>query len=176
MVAGTGGVSMTTLILAKAAGLTVIVTSSSDDKLKVAREKYGADHTINYKKTPSWGAEAIKLNNGQGVDMVIENGGSGTIKESLEAIKMGGKIAVIGFLSTADQKDMPDVAALALSKGAIVRGITVGSKALLEELVQFVASRKLAPPIDKVFKFDQAIDAYHYLSKGGHIGKVCIEM
>lgn len=166
---------MTTLILAKAAGCTVIVTSSSDEKLKKAIE-YGADHTINYKKTPSWGAEAVRLNNGTGVDMVIENGGSGTIKESLETIKMGGKIAVIGFLSTAEQKDMPDVAALALGKGAIVRGITVGSKALLEELVQFVASRKLSPPVDKVFKFDDAIDAYRYLAKGGHIGKVCIEM
>ena len=167
---------MTVLLLAKAAGCTVIVTSSSDDKLKIARDTYGADHTINYKRTPSWGKEAVRLNNGQGVDFVVENGGSGTIKESFEAIKMGGKITVIGFLSAAEQKDMPDVATLALGKGAVVRGITVGSKAMLEELLQFVASRKLAPPVDKVFKFDQALEAYHYLSKGGHIGKICIEM
>jgi NADPH:quinone reductase-like Zn-dependent oxidoreductase len=51
---GTGGVSMTGLMLAKAAGAITIITSSSDDKLKMAKSKYGVDHTINYKTTPEW--------------------------------------------------------------------------------------------------------------------------
>jgi NADPH:quinone reductase-like Zn-dependent oxidoreductase len=167
---------MTILLLAKAAGCTVIVTSSSDEKLKTVKEKYGADYTINYKKIPAWGKEAVRLNNGQGVDFVVENGGSGTISESFEALAMGGKITIIGFLAVADQKDMPDIAMQALNKGAVVRGITVGPKSMLEDLVRFVVSRRLSPPIDKVFAFDDALEAYKYMAKSGHIGKICIEM
>ena len=57
---GTGGVSMTGLMLAKAAGAITIITSSSDDKLKMAKDKYGVDYTINYKETPDWDQEAFE--------------------------------------------------------------------------------------------------------------------
>ena len=177
IIQGTGGVSMTTLLLAKAAGCTIIVTSSSDDKLERVRQMYGDDIlTINYKKTSAWGKEAVKLNNGKGVDLVIENGGSGLIAESFEALAMGGTIAVIGFLSVAQQAEMPDVAMMALGKGAVVRGITVGPKSMLEDLVLFVTSKRLHPAIDKVFKFEEAMDAYKYMATSNHIGKICIEM
>jgi NADPH:quinone reductase-like Zn-dependent oxidoreductase len=172
---GTGGVSMTVLILAKAFGCTVIVTSSSDDKLKLVKERYGADLCINYKTHSKWGEEARRLTGGVGVDVVIENGGAGTIEQSFEAIKMGGLITVIGFLADPEGKHA-DVAGLALSKGAIVRGITVGSKQYLEELVRFVCARELKIPVDKVFEFEYALEAYKYLQGGSHVGKVCIEV
>ncbi|KAF2019569.1 putative zinc-type alcohol dehydrogenase-like protein [Aaosphaeria arxii CBS 175.79] len=175
---GTGGVSITGLILAKAAGATTIITSSSDEKLELVQKKYGADYTINYKKTPDWASEANKITGGHGVDYIFENGGSGTIKQSIDCIAMGGIISVIGFLSAAKQEDMPDVAGLALSKGAVVRGITVGSKQLLEELVRFVHRKKLSPPVEKEFQFgnDGVQAAFDYLASGNHIGKVCIVM
>ena len=163
-------------MLAKAVGAITIVTSSSDDKLKLVKEQYGADYTINYKKTPNWAAEANKITNGRGVNHIFENGGSGTIKQSIECIAMGGVISVIGFRSAAKQEDMPDVAGLALSKGCVVRGITVGSKQLLDDLVQLVVQKQLKPPVEKTFGFgpDQVQAAYDYLASGGHIGKVCI--
>ncbi|KAF7193666.1 Zinc-type alcohol dehydrogenase-like protein, partial [Pseudocercospora fuligena] len=175
---GTGGVSMTGLMLAKAAGAKTIITSSSDEKLKFAREKYGADFTINYKKTPKWGEAALELTNGQGVDYVFENGGAGTIAESIKCVARGGQIAVIGFLAQIDQKDMPDVAALVLDKGCIVRGINVGAKQLTEDMVQLVCSKDLAMPIDKTYKFElQEIKAaYKELSKAGHVGKIAIHI
>lgn len=142
------------------------------------QKKYGADHVINYKTTPNWAAEANKLTAGEGVDYIIENGGSGTIKQSIECIKMGGSIAVIGFLAAAKQEDMPDVAGLALSKGCIVRGITVGSKQLLEELVQFVVNKGLEPPVEKTFGFapEDVVAAYGYMQGGSHVGKICISI
>ncbi|KFY09444.1 hypothetical protein V491_08171 [Pseudogymnoascus sp. VKM F-3775] len=175
---GTGGVSITGLLLAKAAGASTIITSSSDDKLTFVQKKYGADHIINYKTTPNWAAAANKLTGGEGVDYIFENGGSGTIKQSIDCIKMGGSIAVIGFLSAAKQEDMPDVAGLALSKGCIVRGITVGSKQLLEELVRFVVNKALQPPVEKTFGFtmEEVIAAYDYMQGGSHIGKICISI
>ncbi|RDW57284.1 hypothetical protein BP5796_12734 [Coleophoma crateriformis] len=175
---GTGGISATGLLLAKAAGARTIITSSSDDKLALVQEKYGADHVINYKTTPDWAAEAMCLTGGEGVDYILENGGSGTIKQSIDCIKMGGSIAVIGFLSAAKQEDMPDVAGLALAKGCIVRGITVGSKQLLEELVRFVVNRELQPPVENTFGFDaEGIRAaFDHIQSGGHIGKICISV
>lgn len=175
---GTGGVSITGAILAKAAGAMVIITSSSDEKLAVAKTKYGADYGINYKKTTDWAAEALKLTDGRGVDYILENGGSGTIAQSIKAIAYGGVINIIGFLSQASQEEMPNVPALALSKGAVVRGIMCGSKQLLDEAVRFVAQRQLELPVDKEFPFtpEGVHDAYQYLASGQHIGKVCITL
>ncbi|RAH47209.1 zinc-dependent alcohol dehydrogenase family protein [Aspergillus brunneoviolaceus CBS 621.78] len=175
---GTGGVSITGVILAKAAGATTIITSSSDEKLEMVKSKFGADHGINYKTHPEWSQEVLRLTNGKGVDYILENGGSGTIAESLNAVKMGGNISVIGFLSQAKQSEMPDVASLALAKGAVVRGITVGSTQLLEEVVRFVAQKGLRLPVEKEFRFTQeeVVKAYEYMASGSHIGKVCIKL
>lgn len=173
---GTGGVSMTGLMLAKAAGAVTIITSSSDHKLKMAKEKYGVDHTINYKKTPDWDQEALKITDGRGVDFIIENGGSGTIAKSIECIARGGIIAVVGFLDMA--KEMPDVASLVLGKGCVVRGINVGAKQLTDDMVAFVCGRNLEMPVEKTFGFshEQVIEAYKYLEGATHVGKIAIEV
>lgn len=75
---GAGGLSIFALQFAKAAGATVIATSSSDDKL--ARMKaLGADHLINYKSEPAWGRAATELTGGRGIDAVLDVGGAGTL-------------------------------------------------------------------------------------------------
>ncbi|KAK7407823.1 hypothetical protein QQX98_009994 [Neonectria punicea] len=176
--AGTGGVSITGLILARAAGATTIMTSSSDTKLQHVREKYGVDHVINYKTTPSWGAEVQRLTHGLGADHVFESGGAGTIAQSMEAVAQGGIISVIGFLESCPQADMPNVAALVMNKGAVVRGIRVGPKQQLEDLVRFVAARNLELPVGKTFGFshDQVIAAFEFLTSGQHVRKVYINV
>ena len=142
------------------------------------KKKYGVDHIINYKTHPKWAEEVQKITQGNGVDYIFDNGGSGTIKQSVEAIAFGGVISVIGFLSAAKQEDMPDVAGLALSKGCVVRGIIVGSKQLLEECVRFVGSHNLDIPVEKTFSFTEegVKAAYKYLSEGQHTGKICIDI
>ncbi|KAH6625537.1 hypothetical protein C7974DRAFT_312162 [Boeremia exigua] len=173
---GTGGVSITGLILAKAAGATTIITSSSDDKLAQVQKNYGVDYTINYKTTPDWSKEVLKITKGHGADFILENGGAGTIAQSINAVAYGGNIAVIGFLASCTQERMPDVAALALGKGAVVRGIMVGSKQQLEDVARFVTSKNLNMPVERVFGFsrEEVISAFEYLVSGQHIGKVCI--
>lgn len=175
---GTGGVSITALIFAKAAGAKTIITSSSDEKLELVKSKYGPDHTINYKKTPDWAAKAMELTKGRGVDHILENGGSGTIKQSIEAITPGGVISCIGFLGVADQSNMPDVALLALGKGCVVRGINIGPKSMLEDLVRFVDNAKLRMPIEHEFDFtrDGVLAAYKHLESAQHVGKVAIRV
>ena len=98
LVQGTGGVSIFGLQLAVASGATVIATSSSDKKLEIAK-KLGAKHLINYKTTPDWEEEVLKITNGRGVDRVLEVGGPGTLLKSLKATRYGGNVAVIGFVA-----------------------------------------------------------------------------
>ena len=148
----------------------------SDEKLKMAREKYGAEHCINYKTTTDWVEAANHLTHGKGVDIVIENGGSGTIAQSIECVARGGIVAVVGFLAPA--KEMPDVASMVLGKGCIVRGINVGAKQLTEEMVQFVCGKNLHMPVEKTFSFtrEEVLAAFKYLESGGHVGKIAVEV
>lgn len=173
---GTGGVSITALILAKAAGATTIITSSSDEKLKFVKEKYGVDHAINYKTHPDWEKEVLKVTKNEGVDHIIENGGSSTILKSLASVKIGGQIALIGFLGQAAQT--PDVLGLVLQKAVILRGINVGSKQLSEQLVRFVHAKKLPMAIEKVFGFseEEVQAAYMAIQSQTLVGKIAIRV
>ena len=108
LVQGTGGVSIFGLQLAVASGATVIATSSSDEKLKTAKE-LGAKYLINYKTTPDWDQEVLKLTGGRGVDHIIEVGGPGTIMKSMNAIRYGGSVHVIGFVAGVSFRISPTV-------------------------------------------------------------------
>jgi NADPH:quinone reductase-like Zn-dependent oxidoreductase len=175
---GTGGVSICGLLLARAAGCTTIITSSSDEKLKEVKEKYGVDYTINYKTTPNWDEEVLKVTNGRGVDVTLETGGAATIEKSINAIKSGGLIALIGFLGAGENPANPDVTLLTLKKGCILRGILVGPREQTEQLMTLVDQRKLKPPVTKVFNFDleSVKKAYQYIQSQKHIGKICIKI
>src|SRR5262249_33665025 len=94
---GTGGGAGVALQVGVALGGTVIVTSSSDDKLARARE-LGAAHTVNYKATPDWEKEVWRVTGKRGVDHVIEVGGPGTLEKSLQCVAAGGQVALIGVL------------------------------------------------------------------------------
>lgn len=170
---------MTGLALAKAAGAVTIITSSSDAKLQVAKDKYGADYGINYKTHPDWEKEVLKLTRGHGADYILENGGAATIRQSIECVALGGSIAVIGFLSneSRSKEETPDIIVPLIGKMASLRGISVGSRQMMDDLVTFVANKNLAMPVDKVFDFtpEGVVRAFECLEKGEMIGKVCIK-
>ncbi|KIX94911.1 uncharacterized protein Z520_09221 [Fonsecaea multimorphosa CBS 102226] len=175
---GTGGVSIVAVILAKAAGATTIITSSSDEKLGQVKLQYGVDHTINYKTYPKWAEEVMKITGGRGVDQVIEVGGVGTIEQSIASVANGGTISVIGFLASLPDDKMPNVTLQTLLKGANLRGVLGGSKQQLEEAVRFIAARNLPMPVTKTFPFTKEgiLSAFQYVASGQHMGKVCISL
>ena len=169
---GTGGVSILGLQLAKAMGLRVIITSSSDAKLERAKA-LGADHGINYKTTPEWQQAALDLTAGRGVDCVVEVGGAGTIARSFGALRVGGKIGLIGNLSGPPTELNPG---LILAKRANTQGISVGSTAMFNAMNRAIAANAIRPVIDKVFDFDDTQDAYRYMASGAHFGKIIIRI
>lgn len=169
---GTGGVSIWGLQLAKAAGLRTLITSSSDAKLERARA-LGADVTINYATMPDWHEEVLRATGGEGVEVVIEVGGAGTLKKSLQATRMGGTVAIVGGVSGWGSELDP----FQMIRGAKhLSGIYVGSLTMLEDLARFVALHRIKPVVDRVFPFAQARAAYEYLDSGSHFGKVVIAL
>jgi NADPH:quinone reductase-like Zn-dependent oxidoreductase len=169
---GTGGVSIFALQFSRAAGARVIVTSSSDEKLDRAR-KLGATDAINYKRTPNWPAEVMKLTDGRGADHVIEVGGAGTLAKSFQSLAFGGKVALIGVLSGPQGDTSPHPL---MMKGASMHGIFVGSRALFETMKTAIIVNRIKPVVDKIFAFNDALDAYKLLAAGGHFGKVVIKI
>jgi NADPH:quinone reductase-like Zn-dependent oxidoreductase len=168
---GTGGVSIFALQFAKAAGLRTILISSSDEKLARAK-KLGADETINYKKNPKWEEEARQLTNGEGVDQVIEVGGSGTMPRSLRAVRMAGVISVIGALSGGE----PTVSPVPILMNTIrVQGNYVGSRAMFERMNRAIEVHSIKPVIDKIFKWTEIREALHYMESQQHFGKICLK-
>jgi NADPH:quinone reductase-like Zn-dependent oxidoreductase len=170
LVQGTGGVSIFALQFAKALGANVIATSSSDDKLARAKT-LGADHLINYKTNPEWGKEALKLTGGRGVDVVVEVGGDNTLSKSLEAVRVGGSIVVIGVLGGFTNNIF--IPAL-FSKNAKMVGISVGSREQFDDMVKHMAAWKMHPVVDKVFPVSEVQDALKLMQAGGHFGKICL--
>ncbi|CEJ56881.1 Putative Zinc-binding oxidoreductase [Penicillium brasilianum] len=176
LVQGTGGVSIFGLQFAKAAGATVIATTSSAKKAERLK-KLGADHIINYKTDPNWGETARKLTPGEaGVDHIIEVGGTGTLEQSFKCIKFEGVISVIGFLGGVDPKGQPSILDT-LSSICTVRGVYVGSKAMMRDMVRAIEANDIHPVVDeKVFSLDQTRDAYDYMWAQKHFGKVAVKI
>ncbi len=172
LIQGTGGVSIFALQFAKISGAITIVTSSSDEKLEKAK-KLGADHTINYKKTPDWEIKAREYTNNLGVDHIIEVGGSQTLGKSFKAAKLNGRISVIGILSGTES----GISLLPiLMKNLSVQGIYVGSRDMFEAMNKAISANNLKPVIDKVYPFAQAKEAFQYLESAQHFGKVVIRI
>jgi NADPH:quinone reductase-like Zn-dependent oxidoreductase len=167
---GTGGVAIAGLQFANAVGARVIVTSSSDEKIKRACI-LGASDGVNYKRFPDWEKEVLRLTGGRGADHIIENGGAGSLNRSFEATAFGGKVALIGFLAGREGDINPAI--LMMKSGAMV-GIGVGSRAMFEDMNRAIEVNKIKPVVDKVFPFDQAADAYRCQASGDFIGKVVI--
>jgi NADPH:quinone reductase-like Zn-dependent oxidoreductase len=172
LVQGTGGVSTFALQIAHAAGAKVIVTSSSDDKLKRARE-LGADFTINYQTTPKWGAKVLELTDKHGADVIVEVGGKGTIAQSAECLADLGTIAVIGGV-TGYGGEFPAVTLVAKTARAV--GIAVGSRAELRNLEAFMQKHRIKPVIDHVYPLSQLETALTQLRTGRFMGKIVVTL
>ncbi len=171
LVQGTGGVSIFALQLALSSGARVIVTSGDNAKLEKAL-KLGASEGINYKENPDWDKRVLELTGMSGVDHIIEVGGAGTLAKSLNAVRIGGIISVIGILGgTATQVDLLRI----LMKCVRMQGIFVGHRQCFEAMNRAIAFHKIKPVIGRTFKFDESRDAFAYLQSARHFGKIVIQ-
>jgi NADPH:quinone reductase-like Zn-dependent oxidoreductase len=170
LVQGSGGVSVFALQLAKAAGATVIATSSSAEK-RARLEELGAAHTIDYRAEPNWGDAVREYTGGRGVDVAVEVGGAGTFDQTVKALRYGGTMSLIGVL--AGTKGTIDTYAV-LHKNIRVHGVYVGSVAMFERLVAAMVANKIEPVMEDLYLFLETQAAYAHLESGEHFGKIVI--
>jgi NADPH:quinone reductase-like Zn-dependent oxidoreductase len=170
---GSGGVSVFAIQLAKVLGATVIATTSSDRKGQTLKG-LGADVVVNYAKIEQWGRHVkTALTGGIGVDCVVDVAGPATVNQSLDAVRWGGNVVLIGFLSNKG----PAIDYFHLKgAGAAIRSIGVGDRTMLDDLVRAVAAARVKPVIDRLFAFSDAKEAFRYLASGSHIGKVVVRL
>ncbi|RJP34592.1 MAG: NAD(P)-dependent alcohol dehydrogenase [Phycisphaerales bacterium] len=169
---GTGGVSIFVVQIGKALDAKVIITSSSDDKLRRAAE-LGAAHTINYEATPAWEERVEELTDGLGVDLTVETGGARTLQQSMAATRAGGRIAMLGALTGLEGE--LNVAPV-LMKRLRICGIYVDSRAAFEAMNVFLAEQRIMPVIDRVFPFEALPEALRLLESGAHFGKIVVTL
>jgi NADPH:quinone reductase-like Zn-dependent oxidoreductase len=172
LVQGTGGVSIFAVQFGRLLGASIIVTSSSEEKLERA-QRLGASGLINYKKIPEWDEKVLELTGGIGVDHVVEVGGAGTLNKSMRCTRVGGRISLIGILSGASAEMLVP---LALVKQLRLQGIYVGSREMFEAMNRAISLHRLRPVVDRVFPFEEAREALRYMESGAHFGKIAIRL
>ena len=168
---GSGGVSIFALQFAKSAGYKVVAISRSLQHLNQLKE-LGLDEGIESSSNPKWGDTIRKSSFGE-VDHAIELGGASTLPQTIKATRVGGEISLIGVLGGNDSEFNP---LPIIMKSIKLQGIFVGSIAMFNRMNSSIEQNKIKPVIDKVFKFENSLDAFAHMTKGNHFGKICISM
>ena len=166
-----GGVATAALSISRLTGAHTIVTSSSDEKLAVAREM-GADVTLNHREVDV-AREIRKLTNKRGVDVVVENPGEATWDQSLKSLSKSGRLVTCG--ATTGPKVVTDVRRLFWNQYTIM-GSTMGNAAEYRRIVGLLAQGKLRPRIDREFPFEQATEAFGRMAESEQMGKIVVRM
>jgi NADPH:quinone reductase-like Zn-dependent oxidoreductase len=172
---GTGGVSLFAIQLALAVGATVIATTSSAEKEARLRE-LGVQHVVNYQTDVNWGETAKRFSpDGLGAHHVIEVTGDLGLPQSLKAVRVEGTISVVGFLGGAAT---PVVGTEEIMQACcLIRGVHVGLREQLVELMEFMGENRVRPIISKpVFEFSDARGAYEQLKKQSCWGKIAVKI
>lgn len=172
LVQGTGGVSVFALQFAAASGARVIVTSSSDDKLRRAKS-LGAADGINYRTTPNWADRVIELTGGHGADLVVDVGGKDTLAQSVASLAYAGTLSIVGGL-TGYGGDIPSLGLL--MKTARAQGVFVGSRADYLKMTEFITRHRLRPVVDREFPFEQYPQALQLMQSGDFVGKIVLRL
>jgi NADPH:quinone reductase-like Zn-dependent oxidoreductase len=168
---GTGGVSVFAIQIAKLFGARVIATSGSEEKVNKLGE-LGADEVINYRTREDWDAAVNELTGKVGVDHVVEVGGGGTLARSINAVRIGGHIALIGALERAGEFSYVPI----FMKLIRMQGIFVGSRQMFEDLNRAITVNRMKPVIDRTFEFGEVRDALRYMQSGRHFGKIVVRV
>ena len=166
-----GGVAQSCLQIAKRLGATVIVTSSSDDKLERARA-LGADHLLNHAREDV--PKAVRtLTGGRNADVVVDNVGEATWQKSLRALGRGGRLVTCG--GTTGPMVTTDVRKLFWYQWDIL-GSTMGGDGEYQEVARHAFEGRFWPVVDSVVPLSEGREAFRRMADGAQFGKLVIEV
>lgn len=171
LVQGTGGVAIFAVQIAAAIGAEVIVTSSDAGKLERAKA-LGATHGIDRSQTPDWDVAVRDLTGGRGADHVLDLVGGDNLARSIKAAAQGGHISLIGVID-GFSATLPLFEAI--QRQATLKGVMVGHRRSLEDLVRAIDHIGLKPEIDSSFAFADVPAALERLKQGA-FGKIVVRV
>jgi NADPH:quinone reductase-like Zn-dependent oxidoreductase len=171
LIQGTGGVAIFALQLARLHGARVLGISGSNEKLQRAFA-LGLDAGLNYRDNPDWEHWVMEQTGGEGVDLVVEVGGAGTLARSIRALRVGGVIAQVGVLSNSPD---PFPIASILHKQARIQGIYVGSRKDFQDLNKAITLGVLRPVVEN-FHWSHARTALMRMEEASHFGKLVLSV
>ncbi len=176
---GTSGIGVTAIQLAKALGATVIATAGSDEKC-AACLALGADHAINH-KTQDFAAEAMKLTEGLGVDVVLDMVAGAYVAREIGCLAEDGRLVIIAVQGGVKAEFN---AGLVLRRRLVITGSTLRPRpvafktaiaaALRERVWPMLAQGKVKPVIHGVFEAAHAARAHALMESNQHIGKIVL--
>jgi NADPH2:quinone reductase len=176
--AGAGGVGVAAIQLAKRAGARVFSTASSDEKLDRLKE-LGLDEGINYTNR-DFVAEARRLTDGRGVDVVVDSVGGTTLQGSIHALAYRGRCVTVGDASRVRAERL-DISSMRPSNQTL-SGYFMGAELLLSRRVHHliaghldaIAHGELRVVIDRSFPLSDAASAHAYIESRRSIGRVLL--
>ncbi len=165
------GVSVYAVQLGKIFGAKVIVTTSSDEKAEKARN-LGADHIINYREENV--VETVRqLTNQRGVDIIIDHVGAATFNDSLQALRMGGKLISAGV--TTGKKIEFDISFLYRNE-LIIEGSYIYTVSEFYQVLKMAKAQRLKPVISQIFPLSKAAEAQSMMEEGRQFGKLILSV
>ncbi len=168
---GTGGVSVFAAQFAKMFGARVVATSGSGEKVERLKSM-GFEEVVNYRERDDWDKAVLEIVGMPGVDHVVEVGGAGTLAKSINAVRIGGHVAMIGALTGAAGFNPTTV----FMKSIRLQGIFTGSRTMFEDMNKAITVNRLKPVIARVFEFDQAREALRHMESASHFGKIVVRI
>jgi NADPH:quinone reductase-like Zn-dependent oxidoreductase len=131
----------------------------------------GADVVLNYRDDPEWSRSIYTLTGKRGVDVVVDNVGQATWRDSLRAVARGGRIVTVG--NTSGPLAETDIRFL-FSKQTSIVGSTMGSRQDYRDVMSLVFDGTLQPAIDRVMPLDDGVEAMSILERGEQCGKIVL--
>jgi NADPH:quinone reductase-like Zn-dependent oxidoreductase len=166
-----GGVSSTAVQIAKLCGARVIATSSSDAKLERAKA-LGADIGINY-ANEDWPRRVFEVTGKRGVDVVIENVGAATWKQSLRSLRGGGRLVTCG--ATSGPIGETDIRIVFWKQIQII-GSTMANRTEFNDVMRLFFAGRLHAILDEVVPLSEGAAAQRRLEAGQQFGKIVLRV
>jgi putative PIG3 family NAD(P)H quinone oxidoreductase len=174
------GVGLAALQIAKAKGVKVFGTSRTQAKLAQCAQ-FGLDHSIVVGTDVKFAEQITAINDGRGVDVVLDLVGGPYFPENLKALASNGRIIEVGL--TAGRTAEIDLNMLLFKRakiiGTVLRGRTTEEKAeavsaFASDVLPLIASGAIEPNLDRVFEASDVREAHDYLESNESFGKVVL--
>ena len=172
IVGASGGVNTASIQIAKLAGATVFVVGANKQKLALA-ESLGADHLIDRSERENWSKAVYQATNRQGVDVVVDNVGAGTMPSSLRSAAKGGRILTVG--NTGGPTFEIDNRFI-FGKHLSIIGSTMSSIEDFRTVMGLVFQGKLKAVIDRSYPLEVTAEGQRRLEAGEQLGKIVIDI